>query len=152
MTVGGFQHRSTETLVYGDYVIPAGTTILGNHYGIHRDEEVFPDPDRFDIDRWLCRNPQNGFYELKSDIRHYQYGFGRRACPAQFVADRTVFLAAAMLLWSFDIKTARDEQGKEIEIDTLAFTSTANTHPLPFRVAFENRKADLGQILGEVMP
>lgn len=149
VSTGGFQHKSTEPLAYGSYVIPAGTTILGNHYGIHRDEEVFPEPDCFDIKRWLTENADTGAQKLRSDMRHYQYGFGRRVCPGQHVADRSVFINTATLLWAFDITKAKDEHGADIDIDTTAFTSTANSHPLPFRVDFESRKTGLQQIVEE---
>ncbi|RFU73920.1 benzoate 4-monooxygenase cytochrome p450 [Trichoderma arundinaceum] len=43
----------TETLRYGDYVIPPGTPMSSAAYIVHRDTTVFPDPDAFRPERWI---------------------------------------------------------------------------------------------------
>ncbi|OJA12681.1 hypothetical protein AZE42_10986 [Rhizopogon vesiculosus] len=37
----------------GDYCIPAGTTVSGNHWAISRDLDVFPEPHAFKPWRWI---------------------------------------------------------------------------------------------------
>lgn len=139
---GGFQHRTTADVVYGDYVIPAGTAISGNHWAIHRDEGYYgPEVEEFNLDRWLAGG------QFKTSMKNYQFGFGRRVCPGQHVALNSVMINAALLLWAFDIKKQRDKDGREVEIDTLAFTSTANSHPLPFQAAFTPRIPGVREIL-----
>jgi hypothetical protein len=60
------------------------------------------------------------------------------------VATRSLLITTANLLWTFNISKATQvdpQTGKEaeIDIDTLAFTNVANSHPLPFRAAFHER-------------
>lgn len=73
------------------YVIPGGATIIPNHWyvesnmpmrkqsehssgrGIARDPEAYPDPHKFNPDRWL--DEQGSFRE---DMSFCNYGFGRR--------------------------------------------------------------------------
>ncbi|KAJ5586488.1 benzoate 4-monooxygenase cytochrome P450 [Penicillium hetheringtonii] len=43
----------TETLRYGEYLIPPGTPMSATTYFIHRDPNLFPNPDKFDPERWL---------------------------------------------------------------------------------------------------
>jgi cyclooctatin synthase len=45
--------QTTVDTVLAGHRIPAGTTILYSLFGMHRDPEVFDEPERFDPDRWL---------------------------------------------------------------------------------------------------
>lgn len=45
------------------------------------------------------------------------FRFGRRICPARYMASRAVFLVIVRILWAFDIRNALDEEGKPIEVD-----------------------------------
>lgn len=55
-------------LIQDNYVIPAGTNIVGNHWAIHRDESYYgPNVEEFNIDRWLDKSGK-----LKSDMKHFQ--------------------------------------------------------------------------------
>jgi cytochrome P450 len=48
-----FTRRATSETQIGGWRIPAGTEIAYSPYALHRDPEVYPDPTRFDPDRWL---------------------------------------------------------------------------------------------------
>ena len=49
----GVPHYVRETNVYGDYTIPAGTTIIPNMWIMLHNPKVYPDPFTFKIDRFL---------------------------------------------------------------------------------------------------
>jgi hypothetical protein len=49
---------------------------------------------------------------------------------------RSAFLNIALIQWAFKVK-----KDPKFPIDKLAFTESANTHPLPFKVIFEPKVA-----------
>lgn len=126
---GGFQHQLTEDVTYKDYVLPKGSAIVGNHWSIHLDPAEYPEPDVFKPERFLDEEGQvRG--TAHSPKGHFQFGFGRRACVGLNVAERSVYINAAIMLWAFDF---RAPDGRVDLVDTLAFTNSANSHPLPFK-------------------
>ncbi|KAJ7136063.1 cytochrome P450 [Mycena epipterygia] len=142
VSAGGFAHRATKDILWNGYLIPAGATVYGNHWSIAHDPEMFPDPERFDPQRWITPDGN----AIREDLKVFQFGFGRRVCPGLHVANRSLFINTALLLWAFRIS-----QDREKPIDTKAFTNTANVHPLPFSVCFEPRRNvdEMKQLLRE---
>ncbi|PLB53537.1 cytochrome P450 [Aspergillus steynii IBT 23096] len=43
----------TEVLQYKDYTIPPGTPVSSSAYFIHRDPNIFPEPEKFKPERWI---------------------------------------------------------------------------------------------------
>jgi len=103
---GGLPHMVTEDDVYEGYFIPAGTMIFSNAYSIQHDETEYETPEEFRPERWL----DNKFGTLKADSsdnaqRRTVYGFGggRRACPGQHLAEQSMFINVAKIVWCFNI-------------------------------------------------
>ncbi|TBU29936.1 cytochrome P450 [Dichomitus squalens] len=133
----GISHAATENVFWKEYVIPAGTEVIGCHWAIGRDPEVFPDGDSFIPSRWLDQAGQ-----IKEDLRFFNWGFGRRLCPGQHLADRSLFINTALVLWAFDIS-----EDLAHPIDTMALKDGALAHPEPFTVKFKPRIAGLREKL-----
>ncbi|KAG2137965.1 cytochrome P450 [Suillus clintonianus] len=94
----GIAHRTTKDVIWENYCIPAGTTVIGNHWAISRDPDAYPDPHAFKPERWL-----NADGEMRDDLKFYVFGFGRRVCPGQHLAPRAVFIHSLLALWSFQL-------------------------------------------------
>ncbi|KAG2355861.1 hypothetical protein BDR07DRAFT_1301895 [Suillus spraguei] len=95
----GLPHRTTEDIcLQENYCIPAGTTVTGNHWAISRDPDVYPEPDAFKPERWIDDQGH-----LRDDLTFFVYGFGRRVCPGQHVANRSVFINSLLMLWAFEL-------------------------------------------------
>ncbi|KAG1840953.1 cytochrome P450 [Suillus tomentosus] len=129
VSLGGFPHRAIKDIVWKNYLIPAGATVIGNHWAIANDPEIFPEPHRFNPQRWI-----DDAGRVRGDLRFFTYGFGRRVCPGQHVANRSVFVNTALILWAF-----RLSENPGAKIDTLAFSDTANIHAAPFEICFARR-------------
>lgn len=108
---------------------------MGNHHAIHRDATYYGDcVEDFRLERWLDADGK-----VKANMRNFQFGFGRRVCPGQHVANNSVYINVAMLMWAFEIGKKKDANGKEIDIDVWSFTNTVNSHPNPFQASFTPR-------------
>ncbi|KAM6497593.1 cytochrome P450 [Amanita muscaria] len=132
VTAGGFPHRATKELIWGGYRIPEGAIVIGNAWAIGRDPQYFPDPEKFNPQRWFDSNGK-----LREDLKNYAFGLGRRVCPGQHIATSSIFLNTALILWAMTV-----EKDPNHPIDELAFTESANAHPMPFKVIFGPRAAE----------
>jgi hypothetical protein len=50
------------------------------------------------------------------------FGWGRRVCSGQGLAEQGTFLTVARLLWGFNIQKALDRNGNEVPVDIFAYT------------------------------
>ena len=135
----GIPHALTEDdWVDGRYFLPRGTTVFLNIWGLHHDTSVYPDPDRFDPDRYEGRTGLAAEYVASADYAardHYGYGTGRRICPGIHLSERSLFLGAAKLLWAFQFEPQHDAHGVPIPIDTDPVTGYSEgllVAPRPF--------------------
>ena len=50
------------------------------------------------------------------------FGWGRRVCAGQGLAEQGTLITVARLLWAFRIEKALDDAGVEIPVDIFAYT------------------------------
>ncbi|KAJ9613321.1 hypothetical protein H2200_003263 [Cladophialophora chaetospira] len=104
---GGVPHVLTEDNVYGQYMIPKGTMLLANTWSIHQDESEYDNPSEFRPERFL--DNKFGSIKKESDGENerrrttYAFGAGRRVCAGQRLAENGLEIAAAKIVWAFDI-------------------------------------------------
>lgn len=101
----GLAHSTTEDDWYGGFFIPSGTIIIPNVWQMNRDPNVYGnDAAKFDPSRHL---DEQGNLKATSvyakDEGHVSYGFGRRICVGRHVANNSLFINMAMVLWAMDI-------------------------------------------------
>ncbi|GME27166.1 cytochrome p450 [Neofusicoccum parvum] len=110
--LGAAPHAVMQDDEYRGYLIPKGAGVMMNIWGIHRDEKRYPQPDRFWPERY--QGDAIGIAEsatLADVSKRDQFGFGagRRICQGMHIAERSLFLGIARILWGFDIKPVIDE-------------------------------------------
>ncbi|KAL3473182.1 cytochrome P450, partial [Aspergillus californicus] len=140
--LGGIPHAPIQDDVYRGYTIPKGTWIAGNMWSIHRNPRDFPDPDQFRPERFL--DDRRPFPTKKG---HSAFGWGRRQCSGQPLAEQGLFLTFSRLLWAFEMRPALDSTGKEEKLDIFAFTESENIRPEPFRARFFPRSKTIPEII-----
>lgn len=149
VTGGGFPHKLTQDDVYDGYFLKAGTVVHPVQWAIHRDPELYPDPDTFNPSRWLdpsfptYREPLTVYPNLQN---YTAFGHGRRICQGISIAENSANLQVALLAWGSDIGRARDEEGNEIIPPFYDYEAGFNVAPKPFKFTLTARseeKADL---------
>ncbi|KAI1390626.1 cytochrome P450 [Hypoxylon trugodes] len=124
--LGGTPHASTADDVYRGMFIPKGSTIIAPLWSIHLNESDFPEPDEFRPERFLEDRDYPG------PFGHSAFGWGRRICPGMHLGSASVELNIARTLWGFNIRPAKDIDGKDVDVDIFAFSDGFNSSPLPF--------------------
>ena len=135
VSAGGIPHAVIQDDEYMGYHIPQGATVIGNHWSIHLDEDVYKDPYDFVPERWI----ENPNLPLSS------FGFGRRVCTGQHIAKNSLFINISRLLWMYNIGYAYeicDGRKQRIEVDPFAFTQGFNSRPMPFKANFQIRSSE----------
>ncbi|MEO6835330.1 MAG: cytochrome P450, partial [Candidatus Tumulicola sp.] len=108
-----------EVTLVGGTVVPAATTVLISPLLLHRRAQSFPDPERFDPDRWLAE---------PAPFAYLPFGAGARRCIGhEFAAiEATIVLRAVARRFSFAL-----EPGVEVRASPLVTLRPAG--PVPMR-------------------
>lgn len=137
VTPFGGHHRLIQNDVQNGFLIPAGTAIIVNMWGLLHDEKIYSHPMIFDPERFLTTDKK----VAELDPHKITFGYGRRSCPGVHIADASVFLYIATVLAAFDISKAVDDSGHVIEVKA-EFTSGLVSHPAPFRCSIKPRSSE----------
>ncbi|XP_058797057.1 cytochrome P450 4c3-like [Phymastichus coffea] len=90
-------NKSTKQLdVSGNYEIPIGTEVVMNIFAAHRDPNFWPDPDKFDPDRFLPENTKE-----RHPFAYVPFSAGLRMCMAYRFATLELKLVVARILSHF---------------------------------------------------
>ncbi|KAJ6532371.1 cytochrome P450 [Mycena capillaripes] len=106
----GVPHRVMEVDVYRGMLIPKGSMILPNIRAMSLDESVYSDPTSFYPERFFPKPAGRGEPYFNNVI----FGFGRRVCTGQYVAENSLWIAISTILASCQIANALDEKGNII--------------------------------------
>ncbi|KAL7583763.1 hypothetical protein Lser_V15G43087 [Lactuca serriola] len=91
-------HRAMQTCEVMGYTIPKDSQLLVNVWAISRDPKIWDDPSDFKPERFIgSKLSYNG-----KDFEYLPFGAGRRMCPGEAMASKTILLAVASLILNFD--------------------------------------------------
>ncbi|KDR79567.1 hypothetical protein GALMADRAFT_93497 [Galerina marginata CBS 339.88] len=120
---------------YEGYFIPAKTTIIPNIWAMMHDPEQYPNPFEFNPNRFIKIKDTD---TVQRDPRQIVFGFGRRVCAGQHVAEASMFIQMATTLATLNISKALDENSRVVEPD-ISFTTAIVSHIKPFQYAITPR-------------
>jgi cytochrome P450 len=103
--------RALEDHEIGGYRVPAGSIVVASEYIVHHDPRWFPDPDRFDPDRWL---PEQ--VALRPKYSYFPFGGGQRLCIGEPFAWMEGELLLATIAQRWKLRLVR---GHRIELSPV---------------------------------
>ncbi|KAF8510041.1 cytochrome P450 [Gautieria morchelliformis] len=140
-------HRVMKDDVYKGFRIPAGSLVIANIWWMHNDPRVFPNPSEFRPERFLGAEKQEDVTANPSELA---FGFGRRICPGQHLAEPFLFLSVAMTLAAFTITKALDDHDNIIEPE-IEWMPGAISHPKPFKCQIKPRSTQAVALIRRVI-
>jgi cytochrome P450 len=141
----GVPHAVIRDDEYMGYKIPRGAGVMWNVWTIHNDPRRHPDPRRFDPHRYSHDHQTAAEAASNPDAAkrdHFLFGAGRRLCQGMHIAERSLYLAIARLLWAFEFQPRCDAHGKSVMPDPEDLTEGMLVQPRPFPVRIVPRDGD----------
>ncbi|OBT82993.1 hypothetical protein VE02_08523 [Pseudogymnoascus sp. 03VT05] len=117
--IPGMQPRElpTQTTIAGYRNIPAGVRVNAQAYSLHRNRNVFPDPESWVPQRWL---KEPGSPELMEMRRWFwAFGSGGRMCIGSNLALQEMKLVTAAVYTNFSSTIVDDDGIEEIDAYTV---------------------------------
>jgi cytochrome P450 len=140
----GIRHFADEDVAYKGYVIPKGTVLLANTAFLHFDPSRFENPFEFVPERYLGHALYSSEYAAMSDPYkrdHFTFSTGRRTCPGARLAENSLNIALAGLLWAFSIRPPLvDGVEAAMDLSDNAYPDAGFTLPKPFAARFVPRE------------
>lgn len=128
----GAPHVSSEDEVIQGYFIPKGAIIHQNIRMILHDPRLWEDPKVFRPERFL----EPGAAQRPNPLTVH-FGWGLRACPGMYFADRVVFHLVTAIIALYKIEPL--EGSKRPDPNNIEYTMTSIQHPVGFECRFVPR-------------
>jgi cytochrome P450 len=95
--------RAVNEYSIGGYSVPARSIVVMSQWIVHRDPRHYPEPDRFDPDRWTP-----AFKAALPRFAYFPFGGGPRQCIGESFAwmELVLVLATIAQRWRFDLVPA----------------------------------------------
>ncbi len=104
-----------EDVVIGGHDVPAGTPILIDSLGVHHDPGRWPEPERFDPQRFLHGSPE--------PYSWLPFGGGAHRCIGSGLAEMEIGVALATMLRTLEITPAGDAMPPPVRRAVTLFPS-----------------------------
>ncbi|KAI4256950.1 MAG: hypothetical protein L6R42_005934, partial [Xanthoria sp. 1 TBL-2021] len=143
----GVPHATTKDDFYRGRLIPKGAAVIPNLTALHQDEELYPNPDVFEPERFKGHDLDSASSAIQPDYihrDHFNYGFGRRLCPGIHLAEQSLYIVISRILWAFDI---RKKAG--CSLDMSAKSGGLIMKHKPFEVNIQSRGPMFSRVVQE---
>ncbi len=121
-------HRITRDTVVHSYHLPSGTSIIPNIANVMIDEKFFPEPERFNPNRFLEMDGKS----LRNLEMVIAFSLGKRSCLGESLARMELFLILGTMVQKFRFSASHGAPSIE---PIQGFTRS----PKPFEMTFTAR-------------
>jgi len=159
-------HVSTEDDWYEGMFIPKGTMCIPNVWHMNRDPEIYgEDASHFNPARYLRAGvgDDGGYTDmslsggpatgtgLTGEEGHVTFGFGRRKCVGRHVANNSLFINIAVILWAAKIERKKAaSSGETLPLDVDGFEDHGLiVRPIPFECEIVPRFPEASAFLAQ---
>jgi cytochrome P450 len=118
--------RNKEDYVIGEYTIPARSILLMSPWVSHRDPRWFPEPEKFDPDRWRSER-----MEKLPKFAYFPFGGGARVCIGERFAWTEGVLVLATLAQRWRMRLVPGQKVETRGVMTLRSRHAMNMIPEP---------------------
>ncbi|XWW92869.1 hypothetical protein V2A60_000796 [Cordyceps javanica] len=145
----GVPHRCEEDVEYRGVTIKKDDVVLACEWALNRVPEQYPDPESFRPERWLepgwptYMAPLSRYPNLREGKGMHTFGWGRRMCLGQSLADYELFVTGASVVWGFDLSAKTCPlTGEDVVFDDRATNSSVILEPTPFPMDLKPRSPE----------
>ncbi|XP_049397539.1 cytochrome P450 71AU50-like [Solanum stenotomum] len=119
-------HEAMKDCVVNSFHIHKGSRIMINFSAIHRDPNIWPEPEKFLPERFVGSS-----IDIRGrDFQLLPFGSGRRGCPAMQLAIVLIDLIVAQLVHCFDWELPNGMQPCELDVEEHFGLATSRANPL----------------------
>ncbi|KAI7871153.1 cytochrome P450 [Spinellus fusiger] len=138
----GSPHVAEQDFVFSNYLINKGAYLVSDMYSMHRNPNVYHDPEEFIPERFI--NNTSTFHASANgkptERDQYNFGWGRRICPGIYLAETELFLTNVGLWARCTVEPVIDSDGNPVYPDIKSFVDSGLvTIPKPYKVRFVER-------------
>jgi cytochrome P450 len=116
--------RALAPFRLGEYELPANTNVLISQLILHRDARYFPEPEKFDPERWSANDPRAASLPR---FAYFPFGGGPRVCIGAGFAMMEAVLLLATIAQQYRIRIA---PGLKVKMQTTVTLRPRNGIPV----------------------
>jgi cytochrome P450 len=111
--VWGIGREALEPVEIGGFRVPRGSSLFMSQWVVHRDPALFPEPEAFRPERWLCDAPR------PARFAYFPFGGGPRVCIGNRFAMMEATLVLAVVAQRFRVSTTPETKLELLPSATL---------------------------------